>query len=83
MSVAKHFPVIGRTTLDSHLDMPALDIDANTLFATDLVPFEAAIQRQVAGIMLSHILYKKLDPQWPASLVAPYCRRSSARSPGV
>ena len=68
MSVAKHFPGIGRTTLDSHLDMPALDIDANTLFATDLVPFEAAIQRQVAGIMLSHILYQKLDPQWPASL---------------
>ena len=36
--------------------------------ATDLVPFESAIQNHVAGIMLSHILYKKLDPKWPASL---------------
>ncbi len=33
MSVAKHFPGIGRTTLDSHLDRPDLDIDFNTLKA--------------------------------------------------
>jgi beta-N-acetylhexosaminidase len=57
MSVAKHFPGIGRTTLDSHLDMPDLDIDLNTLKTTDLLPFEAAIQSKVAGIMLAHIRY--------------------------
>jgi len=68
MSVAKHFPGIGRTTLDSHLDMPDLDIDLNTLKATDLLPFEAAIQSKVAGIMLAHIRYQKLDALWPASL---------------
>lgn len=68
MSVAKHFPGIGRTTLDSHLDMPDLDIDLNTLKSTDLLPFEAAIQTKVAGIMLAHIRYQKLDALWPASL---------------
>ena len=68
MSVAKHFPGIGRTTLDSHLDMPNLDIDINEMASTDLVPFEAAISKDVAGIMLSHIRYKKIDPEWPASL---------------
>ncbi|UCD33986.1 MAG: beta-N-acetylhexosaminidase [Desulfobacterales bacterium] len=68
MSVAKHFPGIGRTTLDSHLDMPNLDIDINELASTDLVPFEAAISKGVAGIMLSHIRYKKIDAEWPASL---------------
>lgn len=68
MSVAKHFPGIGRTTLDSHLDRPDLDIDLNTLKTTDLLPFEAAIQSKVAGIMLAHIRYQKLDAQWPASL---------------
>lgn len=68
MSVAKHFPGIGRTTLDSHLDMPNLDIDINEMASTDLVPFEAAISKGVAGIMLSHIRYKKIDPEWPASL---------------
>ena len=68
MPVAKHFPGIGRTTLDSHLDMPNLDIDINEMATTDLVPFEAAISKGVAGIMLSHIRYEKIDPEWPASL---------------
>ena len=68
MSVAKHFPGIGRTTLDSHLDMPHLDISMDDMATTDLIPFNMAISHDVAGIMLSHIRYKKLDPVWPASL---------------
>ena len=68
MSVAKHFPGIGRTKLDSHVEMPALDIDVKAMESTDLVPFEAAIKHEVSGIMVSHILYKKIDPEWPASL---------------
>lgn len=68
MSIAKHFPGIGRTTLDSHIEMPALDTDIDTLAATDLLPFQAAIKHNVAGIMLSHILYSRIDPKWPASL---------------
>ena len=68
MAVAKHFPGIGRTTLDSHLDMPLLDIDLAAIVSADLLPFEAAIRHNVAGIMLSHILYKKIDLDWPASL---------------
>jgi len=68
MSVAKHFPGIGRTTLDSHLDMPLLNADTADLEAVDLLPFKAAIKHNVAGIMLSHIFYKKIDSVWPASL---------------
>jgi beta-N-acetylhexosaminidase len=71
MAVAKHFPGIGRTILDSHFEMPALDIDINAMESTDLPPFENSIQSDVAGIMLAHILYKTLDPYWPASLSAP------------
>ena len=67
MAVAKHFPGIGRTTLDSHIDLPVLDANVETLQA-DLVPFTAAVKRQVAGIMLSHIRYSALDPDLPASL---------------
>jgi beta-N-acetylhexosaminidase len=74
MSVAKHFPGIGRTILDSHLEMPLLDIDADTLQATDVVPFAAAIDCGVAGMMLSHIFYPRLDPEWPASLSAKIAR---------
>jgi beta-N-acetylhexosaminidase len=68
MSVAKHFPGIGRTILDSHLDLPKLDAGLSDLESFDLVPFETAIRHNVAGIMLSHIMYPELDPEWPASL---------------
>jgi beta-N-acetylhexosaminidase len=68
MAVAKHFPGIGRTALDSHLDLPHFDEDLAAMEAVELPPFRAAIDHQVAGIMLSHILYTRIDPQWPASL---------------
>ncbi len=68
MAVAKHFPGIGRTTLDSHLDRPFLDTDFESLNRTDLIPFKKAVVGQVAGVMLSHIVYTDLDAHWPASL---------------
>ena len=68
MAVAKHFPGIGRTTSDSHVDMPTLDVDAADLASFDLPPFEAAVANRVSGIMLSHIRYSRIDPDWPASL---------------
>lgn len=67
-AVAKHFPGIGRTTLDSHLAQPTLSITMADLEASELVPFRSAIEAGVSGIMLSHIRYDKLDAEWPASL---------------
>jgi beta-N-acetylhexosaminidase len=71
MAVAKHFPGIGRTTLDSHLDRPHLDTVPEKLMRADMVPFTAAIHHDVAGIMLSHIVYERIDANWPASLSPP------------
>jgi len=68
MAVAKHFPGIGRTTADSHIQMPFLNTKLSEMEVFDLLPFAAAIDQDVAGIMLSHILYKNIDPNWPASL---------------
>ena len=68
LSVGKHFPGIGRTVMDSHVDLPSLDVTFEDLAAMDLLPFQAAIADNVAGIMLSHIHYPRLDPKWPASL---------------
>jgi len=68
IAVAKHFPGIGRTILDSHMDLPILDDDISAIERMDLIPFKAGIQHGVSGMMLSHIYYKNLDPQWPASL---------------
>jgi len=68
LSVAKHFPGIGRTVLDSHIDTPFLDASITDMDVTDLLPFRAAVSKQVAGIMLSHIRYVQLDQNLPASL---------------
>lgn len=68
MAVAKHFPGIGRTVLDSHDDMPTLSVELEELGRVDLVPFAAAIDHRTAGMMVSHIFYDRIDPEWPASL---------------
>ena len=68
MAVAKHFPGIGRTVVDSHFELPDLDIDVDAMQGFDLFPFKTAISHDVAGIMLSHIRYTGIDPDWPASL---------------
>jgi len=68
MAVAKHFPGIGRTTLDSHLDKPVLDAEFKELDRFDLPPFKNAVAGDVAGMMLSHVVYSGIDPAWPASL---------------
>ncbi len=68
MAVAKHFPGIGRTMSDSHVDLPFCEYDLSELQSCDLIPFADSIEQQVAGIMLSHVIYPKIDPQWPASL---------------
>ena len=67
-ATAKHFPGIGRTTVDPHIDLPFLDTGRDVLDSTDLVPFRTAIQNGVEAVMLSHVVYKDLDPVWPAGL---------------
>jgi len=68
MAVAKHFPGIGRTTLDSHQVQPLFEASRESIEAFDLPPFAETIHSGVAGVMLSHIRYPALDPEWPASL---------------
>ncbi|MDY6790479.1 MAG: beta-N-acetylhexosaminidase [Thermodesulfobacteriota bacterium] len=68
MAVAKHFPGIGRTTTDSHVELPFVEADLSDLKSFDLLPFVSAVKNDVAGVMLSHILYRQIDPVWPASM---------------
>jgi len=68
LAVAKHFPGIGRTTLDSHQVQPVMEASAASMADFDLPPFATAFAAGAAGVMLSHIRYPGLDPDWPASL---------------
>ncbi|WP_276256399.1 glycoside hydrolase family 3 protein [Halomontanus rarus] len=68
VAVAKHFPGHGDTELDSHLELPHVTYDRETLERVHLPPFEAMIERGVDCIMTSHIVVDCLDPDRPATL---------------
>jgi beta-N-acetylhexosaminidase len=67
-ATAKHFPGLGRAAVDPHKELPHIDTEQPLLYATDLIPFRTAIESGVAAVMLSHVVYRDLDPLWPASL---------------
>lgn len=68
LACAKHFPGLGRTTLDTHRQRPRVDLSREELQAVELVPFARAARQGVAGIMICHAVFSALDPQRPASL---------------
>ncbi len=62
LACAKHYPGHGRTATDSHADLPVVSESAETLAATDLLPFDAAIAAGVASVMTAHVAFPALDP---------------------
>ncbi|MDQ3697298.1 MAG: hypothetical protein M3373_04640 [Gemmatimonadota bacterium] len=69
LACAKHFPGHGRTTADSHIELPVVRASKRELLETDLVPFRAAIEAGVASMMTAHVAYPALDPSGsPATL---------------
>jgi len=58
---AKHFPGHGRASADSHLELPAVPATLPQLLATDLMPFEAAINAGVRSVMTAHVLFPAID----------------------
>jgi beta-glucosidase-like glycosyl hydrolase len=72
LACAKHFPGHGRTTVDSHKELPRVEASGETLRETDLVPFRRAIERGVASVMSAHVAFPALDPSGaPATLSRP------------
>ena len=66
--VGKHFPGHGETAVDSHLEMPELDMPLTELENTHIKPFKALIQ-DLPAIMVAHVHYKAFDSQKiPASI---------------
>jgi beta-glucosidase len=69
LACAKHFPGHGRTTTDSHAELPVVKVSKDVLTAVDLAPFRAAIDAGVAAVMTAHVAYPALDPSGsPATL---------------
>lgn len=68
---AKHFPGHGDTAQDSHLELPRVEADRETLRSRELVPFAAVAEAGIAAVMTSHIVVPALDPDLPGTLSAP------------
>jgi beta-glucosidase len=69
LACAKHFPGHGRTTADSHAELPVVTASERELAYTDFVPFEAAVDGGVASVMTAHVAFPALDPSGlPATL---------------
>jgi beta-N-acetylhexosaminidase len=64
----KHFPGHGRTVVDTHEKLAVLEVDRQTLWDHDLLPFRKAIEGGVEAVMTAHILYPRLDPDYPVTL---------------
>lgn len=65
---AKHFPGHGNTIIDSHFDLPVEEVSLETLISRELVPFKKTFRARLDLVMTAHILYKNIDPEWPATL---------------
>jgi len=67
LSIVKHFPGHGATNADSHNTTPVVKKALAELEEYELVPFRQAVAAGVDGIMVAHILYPQIDPDFIAS----------------
>ena len=63
----KHFPGHGDTETDSHLTLPTVRRDLETLKAVELLPFQRSIAARIGMLMTAHVVYPAVDER-PATL---------------
>jgi beta-N-acetylhexosaminidase len=66
LPVIKHMPGHGRTRVDSHFDLPRVEVEREVLVDSDFRPF-AALRDLPWGIS-AHLLFTRIDPDRPATL---------------
>ena len=64
--VVKHFPGHGLVKKDSHFFLPVINKDIKE--SDDIYPFKEAIINNSSAMMISHIMIRKMDKIYPASL---------------
>lgn len=67
----KHFPGIGRATVDPHYDGSLIKEDWDVIEKTDLEPFKNAINNKDNNrlmVMISHLTYLGVEPGKPSSI---------------
>lgn len=64
----KHFPGHGDASVDSHLDLPVLDLDPDLLASREIPPFAAAVRAGLGMVMTAHCRVPAIDPDHVATL---------------
>lgn len=65
LPVMKHMPGHGRSTADTHHDLPTVTDPPETLDSTDFAPFRAL--RDMPLAMTAHVVFAAFDPDRPAT----------------
>jgi beta-N-acetylhexosaminidase len=73
-ATAKHFPGLGRASLDPHHFAPVISDEDTEAFDRELLAFFAAVKAGVHAMMTSHAVYRSVDPQFPATFSKEICR---------
>ncbi len=73
-SCGKHFPACGRAQSDPHHDLPSSPATLEELMREDVIPY-TALMPELDAIMLAHVEFPNIDPEYPASLSPRIIRR--------
>ncbi|KRA05719.1 beta-N-acetylhexosaminidase [Rhizobium sp. Root564] len=65
LPVMKHIPGHGRGMVDSHHELPVVDVPLDDLDVHDFVPFRA-LNKELMG-MSAHLVFNAIDPERPAT----------------
>lgn len=68
--VVKHIPGLGRAEMNSHKDLPIIDVSLDRLERADFIPFREILSKAFSEAvwgMVSHAIYKAVDERLPAS----------------
>ena len=66
-ATAKHFPGKANTPVDPHVSLPVIEGPLDDMWNTDLVPFRAASLAGIAAMMVTHVQFKALEPEYPST----------------
>lgn len=68
IATGKHFPGRGHSDVDAHFDVPVIDVDENTLWSRELLPYRKLIELDLLpAIMIAHSIYPAIDPDHVAT----------------
>ncbi len=63
-ATGKHFPGRGHSAMDAHCSVPVIDVDMDTLWNRDLLPYRHLVELELLpSVMLAHTIYPVVDPE--------------------